>query len=193
MGRHLSPAHSAVAREAGAPGSSAVRRLPWGGDVAGERRVATALPWVPVTVSCRAFASGREGRCRVGCHEAGVRAAWAARPVGFRRLRGWVPLGGAALAGEGAVSQYSPDRRVIVSRGGVRPVSCRVPRGLARGPRSPLPPAEGAGCRLAGPVLAGSPGHCIVRQPCDGGIALGPRRDRPRGPRSPLGRWASTG
>ena len=37
VGRHLSPAHSAVAREAGAPGSSAVRRLPWGGDVAGER------------------------------------------------------------------------------------------------------------------------------------------------------------
>ena len=159
VGHHLSPARSAVAREAGAPGSSAVRRLPGGGDAAGERRVATALARTTVTVSCRAFASGREGRCRVGCHEAGVRATFAARPAGFCRLRGLE----AAWRG-----RHSPDRRVIVSyvsrvtEGSPSALGGIALEGHVRRSAGGLPPTEGGWVPLGG--AEGSPSA--------GGIAL---------------------
>ena len=67
----------------------------------------------------------------------------------FCQPRVWVPLGGAALAGEGAVSQYSPDRRVIVSyvsrvtEGSPSALGGIALEGHVRHSASGLPPAEG--------------------------------------------------
>ena len=120
-----------------------------------------------------------------------------------------MPLGGAALAGEGAVSQYSPVRRVIVScRGarasvvsgaagaGSRAASAARPAGFGR------PRGLGAAWRGRGFALGPrdrpqySPDRRVIVSYVSRvteGFALGPRRDRPRGPRPPLGRWASAG
>ena len=149
---------------------------------------------------------------RIGVAIAGRHAGWVATcPRRTRRWRGRLVLrarqrfaacrGGATLR-VSVVSRLlcpGPSDGIVscVCVGARGTVSCRVPRGWRKGhvcrSAGGLPPAEGAGCRLAGPALAGSPGHCIVRQLSDRGIALGPRRDRPRGPRSPLSQWASAG
>ena len=123
------------------------------GDAAGERRVATALARTTVTVSCRACCVEARGpvSCRV---PRGWRKGRVRRSAGGLPPAEGVPLGGAALAGEGAVSQYSPVRRVIVSCRGAR---ARVVSGAAgAGSRATFAArpvgfrrTRGAGCRLA--------------------------------------------
>jgi len=176
------------------------------GDAAGERRVATALARTTVTVSCRACCVEARGpvSCRV---PRGWRKGRVRRSAGGPPPAEGVPLGGAALAGEGAVSQYSPVRRVIVSCRGAR---ARVVSGAAgagsraafaarpagfRRPRRGGAAWRGRGFASARGIalstrrIAGSSCRVEARGPvscrCHGGLA--------RGPCSPLGRWASAG
>ena len=155
--------------------------------------------------------SGREGQGRVGC-----RGGWLEGRV-CRSAGGLPPAeeGGCRLAGPGVRlgprdrPQYSPDRRVIVSCRGARASVVSVPRGAgsravfaARPVGFRRPRRVGAAWRGRGFALGRrdrpqySPDRRVIVSYVSRvteGFALGPRRDRPRGPRPPLGRWASAG
>ena len=142
------------------------------------------------------------------------RAAWLASAV-RAPARGGVGGGGVGPVSTGR--SFASDRAsrvtVVGMDGGPGEARLRERRRRGRGggrlgrPWRLPPEAGGGSCRRRGEGGSGSRadgplpnlGSC---QPCDSrayvsrvteGFALGPRRDRPRGPRPPLGRWASAG